>query len=121
MFKSLSLIKFRRTVIAVLFVKKLQRTQKPSKSSHPASLTPDFTLIDMLNRGLQTLKQEINRQITQQNIDAILGHPVLFENVIKIFNSKDYYNKKLFDLEQHMDAHVQQEKAQRVVFNQLNQ
>jgi len=68
-------------------------------------------MINLLNQGLQSLKQEINREITQENIDVILGHPILFENVIKIFNAKDYYNKRLFDLEQHMDAHIQQERA----------
>ena len=61
MFKSLSLIKFRRIAIMVLFVMKLRRARKPSSSSHLVSPGPDFALIDMLNRGLQNLKQEINR------------------------------------------------------------
>ena len=53
------------------------------------------------------MKSEINRQISQENVDEILNHQGLREGLVKIFNSKDFFNKTLFELEGHLETNNQ--------------
>lgn len=53
--------------------------------------------------GLIDIKQELNRQITPENVKALLNNEDIFEGLIKIFNVKDYNNRPLFALEEHME------------------
>lgn len=41
--------------------------------------------------------------ISQENIDLILENQKICDGLIKIFNSKDYYNRKLFGLEEYLN------------------
>lgn len=59
--------------------------------------------VNVLYRGLLNLKESINRSISAENIDDILGEDRLLHGVIKIFNAKDFYNKNLFTLESYME------------------
>ena len=56
----------------------------------------DFGIMNKLAKGNQNIKANINRVISAENVDSVLQNKVLREGLIKIFNSKDFYNKTLF-------------------------
>lgn len=70
----------------------------------PFSDEGNTSTIDVLSQGLHNLKESINRCISADNIDDILGEDRLLHGVIKIFNAKDYFNKNLFTLENYMES-----------------
>jgi len=72
----------------------------------------------VMNKGLQNIKQDINRTISSDNIDSILNNDQLFNGLIRIFNAKDYFNKSLFKIESHLKA---QKLSLSVLSKQLNQ
>ena len=94
----LTVMKFRRCVISVIFINKLKQTKQVSKKQGQSS-----TMM-VMNKGLQNIKQDINRTISSDNIDSILNNDQLFNGLIKIFNAKDFLNKSLFKIESHLKA-----------------
>ena len=101
LFKSLSIVKFRRCVIAVTFVNRLRGVA--SKGGQGT----EYGLIKKMGEGLSNLRATINRNISQENVDEILNHDDLRSGLIRIFNSKDYFNKTLFELESHIETNSQ--------------
>lgn len=76
--------------------------------------------MNKLAKGNQNIKANINRVISAENVDSVLQNKVLREGLIKIFNSKDFYNKTLFQLEGHLEANSQKYKSQKAVVTTLN-
>lgn len=88
--KTITQMKFRRAVIAVLVCNRLKKRQIMIPTEY------DLNLITKLNEGLSNSKQNLNRSISSQNVDEILSNLTVRESLIKIFNSKDYFNQNLF-------------------------
>ena len=108
----LTVMKFRRCVISVIFINKLKKpNQIPKKQGSSSTML-------VMNKGLQNIKQDINRTISSDNIDSILNNDQLFHGLIRIFNAKDYFNKSLFKIESHLKA---QKLSLSVLSKQLNQ
>jgi hypothetical protein len=62
----------------------------------------------LVGKGLSKIKQEINREITSKNVNAILNNTELYQGLIKVFNPKDYLNKSLFEIESSLELMAKQ-------------
>ena len=94
---TMSVIKFRRVVISILVCNRLKKKQ------FMRTTETDFKTIQKLAEGLSNCKQMFNRSISAHNVDEILTNANVRQSLIKIFNSKDFYNHHLFELETTLD------------------
>lgn len=79
-----------------MFLNKMKKNERSKKGSSSTA--------DVLNKGLLNLKQDINRSISEDNIDIILNNDQIFDTVIKIFSPKDFFNRGLLKIESHIKS-----------------
>jgi hypothetical protein len=86
----IGLIKFRKTVIAVMVCNRLRKKLDNQL---------EMKTIKSLGAGLELLKQSFTRFVSSTDAEQLVQNDHINRHLLKIFSPKDFYNRNLFMLE----------------------